>query len=594
MGIMQRAIETYDFHSGLIGVYKADGIPLAPVSHLITSANIEIQLDRDGKFLHALPLDKNEPKIIIPATEDSAGRTSGASAHPLCDQLCYLAAYNEKRHSSYIELLRSWEASAHSHPILSAVRRYIEGGTILSDLAGDGVIRLDKDGKPEEEKQLVRWRVFGLQEDGSCWTNRSLFKAFSEFYAEQRAESEEALCMLTGDLTAPAKQHPKGVVPLNGNAKLISANDKSGFTYRGRFSEESQAATVGYNASQKAHSALRWLVKEQGTYYGGRLFLCWNPQGLRLKPLAAPFLGGAQEVIQASDYKERLYNTVMSFKSDNQLTGNEAKPVVIASFDAATTGRLALTYYNELTIGEFVQRMMDWDLSCCWVNGAFGVQSPAPWTIINNAFGTQRESKGKAGMETDERVFRQHMQRLISCKLSGDQRIPADIVMSLTQRASTPQAYEKNVYASILFTACAALKKYRKDQYEEEWSMALDTENRNRSYLFGRLLAIADKVESETYRDGEGRQTNATRMQSVFSKRPLYAWRILEERLIPYYRQLKPERQSYFRRLTGSVVDMLDIDDLNCSRELEDVYLLGYYNQRQAFYIKKETDETAE
>lgn len=70
--------------------------------------------------------------------------------------------------------------------------------------------------------------------------------------------------MITGSYDIPAKQHPKGIIPFNGNAKLISANDNSNFTYRGRFSDDAQAATVGYIASQKAHNALRWLAAEQG------------------------------------------------------------------------------------------------------------------------------------------------------------------------------------------------------------------------------------------------------------------------------------------------------------------------------------------
>ena len=120
--------------------------------------------------------------------------------------------------------------------------------------------------------------------------------------------------------------------------------------------------------------------------------------------------------------------------------------------------------------------------------------------------------------------------------------------------------------------------------------MALDTESRNRSYLFGRLLAIAEKAERDTYGAGEERETNALRMQTVFSRRPLYAWRILEERLSPYYRRLRPERRQYYKRLVGEIVTALEDCGQPLDRPLEDVYLLGYYSQRQAFYQKNDND----
>ena len=119
--------------------------------------------------------------------------------------------------------------------------------------------------------------------------------------------------------------------------------------------------------------------------------------------------------------------------------------------------------------------------------------------------------------------------------------------------------------------------------------MALDESNTNRSYLFGRLLAIAEKVERDTYDAEEKREPNAVRMQSVFARRPMYAWRILEEQLNPYYRQLSPQARQFYKKLTGEILDKLDVKCPSLNAPLEDLYLLGYYNQRQALYRKKQS-----
>lgn len=597
MGLFQQAALTYDCHSSLVGLDRDGHEMLAPIAHLVTRADIEITLDRDGNFDSARKVDKSEPKIVIPATEGSGGRAGIKPVpHPLCDQLKYLAPYGGPKYTAYLEQLTKWTQSEHTHPKLPPILTYIRSGTILTDLAHWDIIKLNEKGHPEDEKLLVRWKVLDANEDqpNACWLDRDLFHSFIRFYAQEQEQGERSLCMVSGKWALAAGQHPKGVVSLNGNAKLISANDGQGFTYRGRFESDDQAATVSYETSQKAHSALRWLVAEQGVFYGGRAFLFWNPQGRLVKDPARAFQPfDSAPTFTASDYQQQLKNTLLSLRRDNQLEGEKIKneTVVLAAFDAATTGRLALTWYAEHRISDYLQRLHDWDAGLHWENGIFGIQSPSLSQIVNNAFGTQREERGRTHMKTDDRVYRQQMQRLLDCKLNSGQRIPADIVHALTQRASTPQAYERNVWLNILFTACAVIKKYRFDQYGEEWTVSLDTENKNRSYLFGRLLAIAEKAERDTYDREENREPNAIRMQTVFSRRPLYAWRILEEQLNPYYRRLSPGARQYYKRLTGEIAAALAECGEELDRPLEDVYLLGYYSQRQAFYKKNEKVE---
>ena len=188
-------------------------------------------------------------------------------------------------------------------------------------------------------------------------------------------------------------QHPKGMIPVNGNAKLISANDASGFTYRGRFSEEWQAASVGYIASQKAHNAIRWLASDQGVYEfsGNRIFLCWNPQGEAIPKPMRRLRGVETEVTRKpSDYQEQLKATLLNLRKERQLKDTDS--AILVSFDAATTGRLAVTDYNELSLDVFLERMRMWDAHCCWYAGKYGIQAPDLFQIVECAFGTPRGS----------------------------------------------------------------------------------------------------------------------------------------------------------------------------------------------------------
>ena len=76
MGLLQKACETYDAMAGRVGImYEKEKEPLAPISHMMARPQIKITLDQNGNFITAQALEKDVPKIIIPATEESAGRS---------------------------------------------------------------------------------------------------------------------------------------------------------------------------------------------------------------------------------------------------------------------------------------------------------------------------------------------------------------------------------------------------------------------------------------------------------------------------------------------------------------------------------------
>ena len=588
MGLLQKAVETYGAMAHRAGqVFEGENEPLAPISHIMARPQIIITLDQSGNFAAAQVLDKNTPKIIIPATEESAGRTVKAAElpHPLCDYLRYLLPQNQVEYQHYISQLSTWANSSHTHPKLHAVLNYVQGGTILENLRQAGI--------DAEEKAMVCWVVNGLGEslNGPCWTDRTLMNAFIDYYREKRTDTPPALCMISGELEMPAGQHPKGIVPISGNAKLISANDSSGFTYRGRFDDAAQAATVGYAASQKAHSVLRWLVANQSVSFGGRTFLCWNPQGIQVPRVTGPMgrrSGTAQRAANPSQYQKQLREALSGWKEDLP----QSAGVVIAAFDAATTGRLAVTYYNELLASDFLDRLHDWESSCCWEDGPYGIQSPSLFQIVSWAFGTPRNGKA----EMDDRILSQQMQRLVACRVDKAP-FPLDIERALAEKASHLLLYEGENRQKLLFTACAAIRKYHFDHLKEEWDMALDKNCSDRSYLFGRLLAIADAIENNTYTDEDRRETNAIRMQKAFTLRPMTTWSALWDKLRPYNKRLaqsKPGLYRYYHSVIDDILNRLSPFDPTLNHKLDDIYLLGYSHQRAYRTEKSHSQETEE
>lgn len=591
MGLFQKAVETYNCNQNLVGVSKEDNEILAPISHTLTRANIEVTVDKDGNYKSARLVDKDAPKIIIPVTEASNGRTSSLSPHPLCEQLKYLAPYNDKAYKMYLKQLKEWECSEFTHPIVKAVYSYISEGSIINDLSVSGLIKLTDKDKASEEKLLVVWRVIGLSEEiepSSC-LNKELFDSFIKYYNTKIEGNNKNICFVDGLEETLAEQHPKGVIPISGNAKLISSNDSTNFTYRGRFSEDWQAVTISYKASQKAHSALRWLIANQAFYSGGRTFLCWNPQGIKIPNPKFPFRANKEPKYKPSDYQDSLMATLLDFKKENQLKGNEI--AVIAFFDAATTGRLALTYYNEITINDFLNHVVNWEKYCRW-HTKFGIITPNLLNIISCAFGTLRNGK----LEIDDKVQGQHMQRLLCAKLNGG-NIPVDFVKALTERASMPLAFDKNVWEQITETACAVLQKYRKDINQGGNEMAWELTKPERSFQFGRLLAVLDRAEADYYgKTGEDRQTNAIKFMNEYRRRPWHVYervnRMLHQAYLP---RIENWQRIRYEKLTGEITTIISsFPENELNEPLDDLYLMGYQLQRNDFFKKLEKTETEE
>lgn len=296
-------------------------------------------------------------------------------------------------------------------------------------------------------------------------------------------------------------------------------------------------------------------------------------------------------IFRTSDYRDALKDVLASRKAELELTDD----VVLAAFDAATTGRLSLTYYSELQAHDFLQRLHDWDATCCWPHRHFGIQSPTLRQIVDCAFGTQRTEKGTAKLETDERILRQQIQRLLACRIDRVS-MGADVVKALVNRASTPLAYDEYIRENILFTACAVIRKYRHDRFKEEWNMALEPERLDRSYQFGRLLAVMEKAERDTYDSKDSREPNAIHMQSIFCQRPMYAANHLEKQLErAYFPRLTPGVRIWYKNLIGQIMQIIStFPQQEWNRPLDDSYLMGYYLQRSALYTKKNDNDMEE
>ena len=664
MSWIQRLYETYEQGTQLD---LSDDQKLMPISHTLQNAHIEIVIDKAGNFVRANPKEKFQ--IVLPATEKSAGRSSGEAPHPLADKLQYVAADYAKfggKKKNYFEgykaLLSSWCESEFSHPKLKAVLAYISKGSVIQDLTNAGVCFVDDnnellaswpyevtDEKPiptlfkslpkekgllDQGSALVCWTV---ENDGDLpaetWLHAGLQQSWIDFDANNAGE--KSLCYVTGELKPIAVNHPAKLRHTGDKAKLISANDASGFTFRGRFEASSQASNVSVEVTQKAHNALRWLISRQPKGRNGdQAVVVWAMSGKHTPPIMVgttelddwddfgsdkvstdvPEVDVAQvdlTVNLGKRYAEQLQRYMQGYlKGKNALESDET--VSIMALDSATPGRMGIVYYRDFRAEEYVKTVERWHTEFAWpqritkevepeagkakpknpkTKAHWIVSAPSPWSILQTAYGDI--------IKSNETLKKSLNERIMPCIVEG-RPFPEDLVNLAINRASNPNSGEYWEWERNVGVACALYRGHRhslrqpKKNKQKEFSMSLNKENHSRDYLYGRLLAVAEKIEERAlYLADVNRTTTAARLMQRFRSRPFDTWVNIYEHLQPYMQQLTVRDGGFInnrKRDLDEIKDAFNDEDFKDNSALTGEYLLGFHCQRMALRSSKNTN----
>ena len=646
---------------------------LMPYYHVKQNVQIIVTINDKGDFVSARLARDGNGKLksqvtTIPATNDSATRTSSPVAHPLADKLQYVAKdffIKSKNKKDVFDLfektLTDWCQSTFSHPKAQAVLRYTQKGTLTQDLINAGIILADETGNIlyvknasdypdsilallvknggefDQGSAFVAWEVINAdiaQGNITTWKDDSLFTAWQNYYAS--FDSKEGFCHVTGEHKALASKHPNRVLKSASNAKLISANDMSGFTFLGRFTDDDksiakqgyQAVNISAEVTEKAHAALAWLLTSQGHEDSGQAVVAWAIDGSKIPQPYKPIV--PQAVIEdtwsdfdseefadiddsdeieeqssklhhhkdiGSQFAHSLKKTMQGYRQ--KLTDNDQISVI--SLDSATPGRMAVTYYYEAMPDEYLNAMEDWYDNFAWYAFYFDketnqkhmtIQAPTPYQIAVSAY----------GLRLSDTVKKQVVSQVLPVIVEGHHRqIPRTLMDLCVKRACNPLGLENWEWEQNLSVACSLYRGYYnrlKNDKKRSYTVALQENYTSRDYLYGRLLAIAEDIESlALYVAGENRVTTAQRYMQQFANRPFSTWRNIELSLDPYMKRLKNNRPDYLfnkQNLLNDVMSKFDINDFNNDGQLSGEFLLGYHCQKMAFYLTKTAKKTDE
>jgi len=271
----------------------------------------------------------------------------------------------------------------------------------------------------------------------------------------------------------------------------------------------------------------------------------------------------------------------------------EDPSINIMAINSSSIGRMAVLYYRELGGGEYVERLRRWHEETAWIQqGKFNkevgkryqfIGAPSLKDIVLVACGHEQNKK----LSVDNKTSNYQINRLLSCVIDGT-NIPVDLVKGAVARASKPHTMEPYNWEKCLSVACALVRKHRRARYKEEWGMETKQNETNRSYLFGKMLAMADYAESLALKKmGANRPTTAMRYMDAFSRRPAKTWAIIEKRLIPYLNRLSPGQRIYFQRRLDEIIVKIDPEEFVSPKKLDERYLIGFHSLRYELWRLK-------
>jgi len=660
MSWMAKLYETYE--AGMALELSADE-HLMPISHTLQNTHINIVIDGEGHFKRASVLEKTQ--IVLPATEKSASRSSGEAPHPLADKIQYVAKdyaeYGGKKKpyfNGYCKQLYNWCESSAGHPKAKAVLEYIKKGRVVTDLIDAQVLQVDENNilrdywpyEPSEEMPVpllfkVLPKTKGKTEQGSalvCWTvevhgdplsrtweDESLHQSWIEF--DTMAEGVKGLCFVSGQEQSLAVTHPAKLRHSGDKAKLVSANDMAGFTFRGRFTDTkksraingTQSVGISREITQKAHNALQWLISRQGYRNGDQVYIAWAVSGENVpEPLSSSWDMFGDDLVSVEQPEQEEKNPIDhgvdlgesfaqnlnkyiagyranldKYMEDCRVGFKANEQIVIMGLDSATPGRMGVIYYREFMASEFLDRLHTWHNQFSWPQRftkefpnpkgkkpirktIWPVSSPVPWVIAEAAYGDI--------LKSNNNVKKSLLERILPCIIDG-QAFPRDIMIAAVQRASNRNNCELWEWQRNLGVACALYKgfylRHPDHSKRREYAMALEEERITRDYLYGRLLAIAERIEEVALGvGGEKRPTTASRLMQRFADRPFSTWRNIELGLQPYMQRLQVSRAGFLansKKELDVVQDAFLSDDFISDKPLTGEFLLGYHCQKQ-------------
>lgn len=537
-----------------------------------------IVISKEGKFLRFEDrrIDKKSAQQFL--VRKSIGRSSGVAPNTLYDNSQYVFGFMPEKGD--MDKMRKY---------YDAFKAKIEE---LYAIAPDNNALKSLVGFYKQEPSAI---VECMQHD-SLWEEvvSNLNKKFSSFsfliegdteivaskqelihLSDSENKCDGNVCLISGYKGLTARVHSK--TPFQGNSfsSLVSFMESKGYDSYGK--SQGLNAPVSEKAEFAYTTALNHLLRADSHNkfsIGTRTFLFWASSDSEAAKASEESLYAFFGKIDYDDPNRRIelvkqtfmsiYNGILSSKKDDKFYILGLAP---------NSARIAVIYWAEVPLCEFARK----------ISKHFEDMEIAD---------TRKDKKPFAGLHTI----------LGAVTLGGKSsdatpNLPDAVVKSIFQGLPYPvslyQSCIRRIRAeqSLTITRAAIIKAYlnRSNDDNIKIQVMLDKENNNQAYLCGRLFAVLDKIQE----DANNIHSIRERYMNSASSTPATVFSTILNLSSHHLEKLDNGAQVFYEKLKQEIIAKLEANGFPVHLDLQDQgrFFVGYYHQRQDFFISKETKE---
>ena len=388
------------------------------------------------------------------------------------------------------------------------------------------------------------------------------------------------LCLVTGKKVKPVDTtYSTFILGSKSNAKLVSFQVSSGYDSYGK--KMGLNAPISEDAEFKyTTSLLSMLSKKSRNKFmvGSRTFLFWasknDEAGKEVEESIFNMFGFSEQEDDPNKNIEQVRKVFTAIYSGEIKTTSEDKFYILGL--APNSARIAVVYWAEIPLREFAGTICKHFEDMTVVDTR---TEKKPYMSLHNILSTVTLG-GKVSDATPN--------------------LPDAIVKSIFQGIPYPQTLfvscirriraesgdkDKN---AVHITRAAIIKAYlNRINKNQKINVMLDKDNTNQGYLCGRLFAVLDKIQEEANNQHSIRE----RYMNSASSTPAAVFSTILNLSNHHAENLKNEgRKIFFEKLKQEIISKIEADGFKAQLDLQDQgrFFIGYYHQRQDFFLKNE------
>lgn len=574
--ILQALYEYYD--------RRVNSLP--PMQMAMTNFCYAIVVDENGGFKYIEPLgDVDGTQLLTFRPEE---RTSAPVPHCLGDNGSYVLGLkdvkpdnlfdftkemknNEKNFLAFVEDVKNLSKALPNNKYVKAIDKFYQsyGIETVRQMSHD----VNWAGLCKSLSKNITFRIFGeitLAASDPQVIQHKIDSAFNE--------NKEAICLITGQKAKPVNTtYSTFILGGKSNAKLVSFQVSSGYDSYGK--KMGLNAPVSEEAEFKYTIALLSMLSKSSKnrfVIGNRTFLFWasknDEAGKKAEESLYNLLLETQEQ-EDNPHKniEQVKKAFKSIYSGSLRTSLDDKFYILGL--APNSARIAVTYWSELPLKEFASLIL---------------RHFEDMEIVD----TRKEKKPYMGLRSI----------LAAVTLGGKSsdatpNLPESVVKSIFQGLPYPYTLfagcirRIRAEQSLNITRAAIIKAYlNRINNQQKINVMLDDKNTNQGYLCGRLFAVLDKIQDEANNQHSIRE----RYMNSASSTPAAVFSTILNLSYHHSEKLNDGRKVWFEKIKQEIVDKISPDGFPAHLDLQDQgrFFVGYYQQTQWFYTKKEEQVT--